>query len=418
MKLDMMDMLYALSMALDAIEKENVPGARTGHGKRVGYLCYLLGKKAGFEEEELREFVGCAILHDNALAEYIRLRYDELGDGAEQVAKQIQKGSIEIDEEEELNATAKHCIIGERRMFLLPFHTNLETVLLYHHENADGSGPLGKNASETTLKSQIIRLSDRIDVTFRLETSGPEEMQQIKEFVRERTGIWFSEEAVNLLWEIMEDGSLAELTKNDAETLLRRDIPVHIADYTETEMKNVSRFFAEIVDYKSSFTKDHSMGVARLAERMAEYYHFDEEKRIRYYYAGAMHDIGKLLVPNDILEKPGKLDKEEFDVMKHHASATYEILSRIHGLEDVTLWAANHHEKLNGTGYPRGLQEEDLSFEERLMACIDIYQALTEDRPYKKGMSQEESFAIIDDMVAKGQLDGNIIQNMKAICCG
>ena len=97
-----------------------------------------------------------------------------------------------------------------------------------------------------------------------------------------------------------------------------------------------------------------------------------------------MHDIGKLIVSNDILEKPGKLTEYEFAEMKDHAAATYRILSKIKGIPDIVEWAANHHEKLNGKGYPRALSEKDLSFEEQLMACIDIYQALTEKRPMRK----------------------------------
>ena len=148
---------------------------------------------------------------------------------------------------------------------------------------------------------------------------------------------------------------------------------------------------------------------------MAHYYGFDKEKAIRYYFAGAMHDIGKLVVSNDILEKPGKLTADEFTKMKNHASATYYVLSQIKDISDILEWASNHHEKLNGKGYPRGLPAEKLSFEEQLMACIDIYQALTEKRPYKDGMSHEKTISIMMDMADKGELNEKIVHDIDAV---
>ena len=78
-------------------------------------------------------------------------------------------------------------------------------------------------------------------------------------------------------------------------------------------------------------------------------------------------------------------------------------------------WAANHHEKLNGKGYPQGLSEKDLSFEEQLMACIDIYQALTEKRPYKDGLSHERTISIMETMAAKGELNEGIIRDIDKV---
>ena len=145
---------------------------------------------------------------------------------------------------------------------------------------------------------------------------------------------------------------------------------------------------------------------------MARYYDFGEEKTLRYFFAGALHDIGKLVVSNDILEKPGKLTEYEFTEMKDHAAATYRILSQIKGISDIVEWAANHHEKLTGKGYPRGLSEKDLSFEEQLMACIDIYQALTEKRPYKDGLSHEKTISIMRNMAQRGEINGEIVADM------
>ena len=131
------------------------------------------------------------------------------------------------------------------------------------------------------------------------------------------------------------------------------------------------------------------------------------------YLAGALHDIGKMAVGNEILEKPDKLTDDEFSKMKNHAGYTYLILSEVNDFEDIRDWAAFHHEKLNGKGYPFGKTADELNEQERMMACVDIYQALTEDRPYKKGLSHEKTCDILDDMSQKDFIDLDISKTIR-----
>ncbi len=128
-----------------------------------------------------------------------------------------------------------------------------------------------------------------------------------------------------------------------------------------------------------------------------------------------MHDIGKLVVDKDILEKPDKLTKEEYRHIQNHAYYTFDILRKISGFEDITLWASSHHEKLDGSGYPFGKKAENLSFNERLMACLDIYQALIEDRPYKNGLGHEAAMNILRDMSDRNMLDESIVTDIDCI---
>ncbi len=152
--------------------------------------------------------------------------------------------------------------------------------------------------------------------------------------------------------------------------------------------------------------------MANKAKTLAQYYGLSEETVARIYFAGALHDIGKLTIDNDILEKPAKLTDGEFTQMKNHAYGTWEILGRIKGVGSIRDWAALHHEKLDGSGYPFGIEGRQLNKIERMMACVDIYQALTEARPYKDGMSHEATMAIMRKEVARGKLDGGIVEDM------
>ena len=409
MKLDLTDMLYALSFALEKAEVELL-GVDTGHGRRVACLALYMAENAGISGEELRDYVGCCVLHDNALPEFIH----------EELSKTHMTNGLEMDFSDIINIDVvthdgSHGKIGEENIRLVPFRTNVSNIILYHHENADGSGPLGKTAAETNLKSQILHLADEVDIHTRLSTMTESEFNKISDWVQSQSGKMFSEEAVKLFLDAVTYDKILYLENKGALASLQRELQTVTCEYSDEEIHDLAGMFARIIDYKSEFTQTHSLSVADKVEQMANYYGFDNEKTVRLYLAGALHDIGKLIVSNDILEKQSRLTDDEFSVMRDHASATRTILRRVKGIPDILRWASNHHEKLNGTGYPRGMTAENLSFEERLMACVDIYQALTEKRPYKDGMPHEKAIAIMKEMAEKGEIDETIVQDMESV---
>jgi HD-GYP domain-containing protein (c-di-GMP phosphodiesterase class II) len=119
-----------------------------------------------------------------------------------------------------------------------------------------------------------------------------------------------------------------------------------------------------------------------------------------------------MAIHNNILEKPDRLTNDEFTTMKNHAVYTHQILSNIQGFEDICEWASYHHEKLNGKGYPYGKTAKDLSTLDRLLSVLDIYQALSEDRPYKKGMPIEKITTIMQEMVDRFEIDEKITHDV------
>ncbi|MCR5088628.1 MAG: HD domain-containing protein [Oscillospiraceae bacterium] len=395
MYLDFTDTLYALSFALDAVEKE-YNGVMQGHGKRVSWMSECMGRKAGLKNTALIELAGIAILHDNSIIEYL-----------DAVVGNEQYKSI--------SAVGGHCAKGEERIRLLPFKTDIRNAVLYHHERADGRGPFRKTADETPLSAQIIHLADHVDTRFKLTQICPESFAKVAEYVHRGEGTLFGREVTDLFDLAFSEDVIREVEEKGIDQCLREDVPTEIENFSREEINGITKFFSDIIDFKSSFTRAHSMGVATKAEEMARYYGWDASKTDRYYFAGAMHDIGKMIITNDILEKPDKLTGEEFSKMQNHASATYRVLHQIVGMEDITEWAANHHEKLDGSGYPRRMKAEEQTFEDRLMACIDIYQALTEKRPYKDGLSHQKTMNMMRDMVAQGKIDGSIVEDLDKV---
>ncbi len=403
MRFDFTELLYALSFALDAVEIE-LTGVKTEHGKRVAYLSCLMGNAFGFTGPELVEFVGCAILHDNAIAEYIREEFNN--DYAAAGAAQQEPGMPKID-------TKIHCLAGERNCSLLPFRTDVKNIILYHHSTL-----LEKPAalSQTTfVKSQIVRLADYVDTIGNLTAITEPAFAAIVSHLESLAGLEYPQFVIDLFRNSVHYADLQQMNEKGVENLLRSRVPSEVEDFSDQEVRNIAKTFARIVDYKSSFTKNHSLGVASIADIMATEYHYEPEHQSRFHFAAAFHDIGKLIIPNDILEKPDTLTTEEFVQMKTHAYATYQVLEQIPGLTDIAVLASRHHEKLNGSGYPFGLSEPQLSFDEKLLAVIDIYQALTENRPYKEGFSHEKTMGILYDMVEKGQLDASMVADINRV---
>ena len=126
--------------------------------------------------------------------------------------------------------------------------------------------------------------------------------------------------------------------------------------------------------------------------------------------AGNLHDIGKLRVPNSILEKPGKLTDEEFNIIKEHPYYTRLILMNIDGFDKIADWAGYHHEKLNGRGYPFHFNGDFLDQGARIMAVADIFSAITEERPYRKGMTREQATKVMKENVEYGAICGEMVQ--------
>ena len=126
--------------------------------------------------------------------------------------------------------------------------------------------------------------------------------------------------------------------------------------------------------------------------------------------AGLLHDLGKLVVPNAILEKPAGLTPNEFAVIKQHTYYTYSTLGTIAGMRQIAEWAAFHHERLDGAGYPFRRDGPSISLGSRIMCVADVFTALAEDRPYRKGMTPERVTGIMQDMASRGLQDRRIVQ--------
>lgn len=170
-------------------------------------------------------------------------------------------------------------------------------------------------------------------------------------------------------------------------------------------LEQIGQIFSRIVDFRSPFTATHSIGVATTAEELAHRLGFEERECRLIRIAGHLHDLGKVAVPNSILEKPAKLAPSEFQVIRGHTYHTFHILSRIGGFEEINMWASFHHERLNGEEYPFHHRGDVFSVGSRIMCVADVFTALAENRPYREGTRRKENMPILSRLVNNGGLD-------------
>jgi putative nucleotidyltransferase with HDIG domain len=177
-------------------------------------------------------------------------------------------------------------------------------------------------------------------------------------------------------------------------------------------MDRLAKGFAMVVDSKSPFTAGHSARVALYADMIGEQLALTAAHRRHLRRGALLHDIGKLGISNTILDKPGKLTDAEFETVQSHPQLSADILSTIPAFAELVPMAGGHHEKLDGRGYPRKLKGGEISFETRVVAVADIFDALTADRPYRKAMPANEAMRIIADDSGKG-LDATCVEALQ-----
>lgn len=291
------------------------------------------------------------------------------------------------------NVTMMRCERGATLARLIGLDEGTANGIAGLDEHWDGRGnPAGLARREIPLASRIMLLAQTLDVFF--TDHGPAAAVEV---AVQRSGRWFDPELVRavrslasreMLWVGLCQGWDREIALG-MEPSQKNMVDGHVT------LDSICQAFAQIVDAKSPFTYNHSNGVANAAVAIAKQLGFGDDRAIFIRHAALLHDVGKMAVSNAVLEKPGKLDDNEWKSMRSHPEFTLSILRNIKGFEEMSEIAASHHEKLDGSGYFRGLTSDRLPLEARVLAVADIFDALAADRPYRKAMPREKIFEIL-----------------------
>lgn len=373
------EMIMCLSSTLDLISP-----AVVNHHKRVAYIAYRLAEEINLPNEKRINLLMAGALHDI---------------GAFSLEERLSALGFQFEKQDH------HAQMSY--LLLKSFQPLEEIALLIRHHHLFWIDDKEKNQ----LGCHILHLADRVDALLDRQKSVLEQVPHISEKIQNCSGIMFNPELVSsflslakkeFFWlDLVSPYLDQQLNKMSSQT----NFSLGLVDLME-----LAKLFSRIIDFRSPFTATHSAGVASAAEALAELFGFSKQDCLYMRIAGYLHDLGKISVPNEILEKRSGLSSVEYNIIKTHTFHTYRILESIEGLDSrIKEWAAFHHERLNGEGYPFHLKAEELGLGSRILAVADVFTAITEDRPYRKGTSREESLKIIQSMADKSMLDQQIV---------
>lgn len=301
-----------------------------------------------------------------------------------------------------------HCETGAYLFSLLPWLDCVKEIVRNHHTN-------WKNYNCSiydpfVLEGQILHLADKVDCLINKNEYILHQNKNIINYINEHENIDFHPMVVDAFIKATKHEEFwLDITIPNIDILLK-EVTYYPKFLTIDEMLEFSEFVRMVIDFKSHFTATHSAGVAESASYLSVLFNFPKTQIKRMRIAGNFHDIGKLNIPNKILEKDGRLTDAEYAIIKRHTYYTYMTLKNIKSLRDIMEWGSYHHEKLDGSGYPFGLSAEDLCLEARIMAVADVFTALTEDRPYRQGMPKQQVIDILDKQVTENKLDKSVFK--------
>ncbi len=413
------ELLSALSYALDLTE-----GQPEGHGVRCCWIGMNIGRAIGLATDELSDLyytlllkdIGCssnaaricqlyltddlefkrdAKLLDESLPQVLRFVLSHTGLKAglsERFRSLVTIFTTGGEIARELIET--RCQRGAEIVRMMRFSESVASGILDLDEYWNGKGkPVGLKGKEIALNARIGLIAQVVDV---FHTSAGQ--VAAKKEVTRRAGTWFDPDLVKVFGKIAEDPAFwATLAAPDLkETVIAMAGDEDTDGIDEDYLDDVAAAFAEVVDSKSPFTSGHSKRVALFTDMIAEEMGIREDQRRFLKRVALLHDIGKLGVSNQILDKPGRPDDSEWASIRSHPALSEQILSKITAFKDLSRIAGAHHERLDGKGYPNGLRGDEICLETRIVTTADIFDALTADRPYRAAMPVSQALGIME----------------------
>lgn len=415
------EVLAALSFALDITE-----GARPGHSVRACLLGMRLGKQIGLSDQALADLYYALLLKDIGCSSNSARMADAFA-ADDQVVKQhfkfIDREKLGKPNREALtfvwNNVAPTTGVANRirrmyRMIRSPGNLTAEVIkarcdrgaVILHKlgmgietcaavysldEHWNGHGlPDHLLAKDIPLLARICAVAQHLDL-FCTEFGPTQAMATLAE----RSGTWYDPDVVRAAESLHGQGMLWAhcLPGDDAEALQSAVVALDPGSSTALAARDIDLIcsgFADVVDAKSSFTYRHSVGTTEAAVLISTAMGLAPNRVDVVRRAALLHDIGMLGVPNTILDKPGPLTREEWTTIHRHPVLSREILSRVRAFSEIAVLAGQHHEKLDGSGYPLHLAGERISLESRILTVADVFSALMETRPYRQDFTLSE----------------------------
>lgn len=379
----MFRLVSALTHALDLADI-----AILSHSHRVAYIVLRLWQELGLDPAKAERTILAALLHDIGIS-----------------SSHWRLESHSLFPSQELVVT--HCISGSNLVQKASILQDLAPAILCHHDRWEGGNPSGLAAQEIPLSARLIHLADRAEVQIKPEEYILAQVPDIIGGVQQLPGFFWPQALCALEKLSAQESFWLDLATENHQKVLAQTVSAAEA-YPLPILREIADLFATVIDLKSPFTAKHSHGVAENAKNLALLAGMSQDEADMMEIAGLLHDLGKLAVPDEILEYPGPLSPDQMRIMRQHTYHTYHLLDCLDYYPELREWAAFHHEKLDGSGYPFHLPGTKLSLGARVMAVADIFQALHEDRPYRQGLGLSEIRPILYKMADQGKIDPDL----------
>lgn len=378
------DLAICISDACDLVSP-----ALANHHKHVAYIAFSIGNEMGLADYNLNNLVLAGAMHDI---------------GALSLGERMDL--MDFD----LKNTHKHCRVGYNLLRQFKPTERIAEIILHHHHFWDGSNDDGAPKGEVMVESDILHLADRIASLIARKRNIIGQSDSIRKEVHKHCGTMFGPDICDAFVALSKKEYFwLDTNSPTIYRTLRQRTRMHSLALDLSLLNDFALIFARIIDFRSRFTATHSAGVAETASKLAELIGFSRRECRYIHIAGLLHDLGKLAVPRDILEKPERLTSAEFDIIKTHSYHTYRILDTLESFDVINTWAAFHHERIDASGYPFHHNGDDLSLGSRIMCVSDIFTAISEDRPYRSGMTPDKVREIITSMAADKSIDSEIV---------
>jgi len=378
-------LVLSLSEALDCVHPKIAD-----HQQRVAYLVLRLSQRLGMDKSKLFDGFLAAALHDIGLVR------------TEHKLKLLRLDALE--------SILWHSEVGFRLLKDHPLFAGPAEIVRYHHEPWAGGRGAERDGRPIPLLSHVLVLADTVERSIDRDRFVLDQAEPIMDRITRGGADRFHPDVVRAFLEEAEAPAfwLDCVSRRIYERMLNEmDWPAITLD--ERGIEPIARLFARVVDAASRWTATHSAGVAAVAVALAERLQFSPRELGLMRTAGYLHDLGKLAVPTDVLEKASGLDDREWRLIRAHTYYTFHILDTVGGMPQISEWAAFHHERLDGRGYPFRHRAHDLALGSRIMAVADTFTAITEDRPYRAGMPRDKALSALQHVVENGGLDGNVV---------
>ncbi len=386
-RIPILQLLEAFSTALDLVS----PVLRDHH-RKTAWLANWVGRSAGLRGIELRNVVFAALLHDIGCLSLVE-RFKDL----------------EFERDFGLTPAQGHAETGFHLLEDFAPFSEIAQLVRHQHRRWDGVGSPEPDES-VSLGSHVLHLADRVAICLLpSETSEVLGRDEIRRRISGAAGRMFHPDVARAFLDGSNDWPWHELNRMDTPSLAPEDLPGLSLKLGLEQLEALARLFGRLIDFRSLHTATHSSGVAAASEALSAFVGFDETNRRRMFIAGLLHDLGKIAIPTELLDKPSRLTAEEFEIVKRHAAYTDQIVAPLGELGGIRTWAAQHHERFDGSGYPAGLQGGGISLGGKVLAAADVFTALTESRPYRAGLSPAEALRIVQEMTANRELDPDVV---------